>query len=66
MTQMTSSDHIVIQQPLFDRAIEEKRRQLLRTAEKYGRFSPETLSCSQELDRMIVNVQASFFHDSHS
>ncbi|MFC5713228.1 aspartyl-phosphate phosphatase Spo0E family protein [Thalassorhabdus alkalitolerans] len=37
--------------------IEEKRTEMLETAEKFGLSSEETLSCSQELDHLISEVQ---------
>ncbi|MFT8870930.1 MAG: aspartyl-phosphate phosphatase Spo0E family protein [Sporolactobacillus sp.] len=39
------------------RQIEEKRKKLLETAEKYGLQSTETLACSQELDQLIVEAE---------
>ncbi|RYL95460.1 aspartyl-phosphate phosphatase Spo0E family protein [Sporolactobacillus sp. THM7-4] len=40
--------------------IEVKRKQLFQTAEIYGLYAAETIKCSQELDRLIVEVQKKY------
>ncbi|MCQ2008818.1 MAG: aspartyl-phosphate phosphatase Spo0E family protein [Sporolactobacillus sp.] len=42
---------------VYSEAIENKRKNLLDTAKKYGLYAEQTLLCSQELDLMIVEVQ---------
>ncbi len=37
----------------MDNEIEQKRRQLIQVANKYGLTSNKTLQCSRELDRLL-------------
>ncbi|MFT8317926.1 MAG: aspartyl-phosphate phosphatase Spo0E family protein [Sporolactobacillus sp.] len=39
-------------------AVEQKRQELFATAKAYGMYAEETLRCSQELDRLIIQIQS--------
>ncbi|MBO1582927.1 MULTISPECIES: aspartyl-phosphate phosphatase Spo0E family protein [Bacillus] len=38
---------------MFEQAIEKKREKMIYFAERYGITSQKTVSCSQELDRLL-------------
>ncbi|MCP8968248.1 aspartyl-phosphate phosphatase Spo0E family protein [Ectobacillus ponti] len=49
---------------MFEQAIEKKRKKMRYLAERYGMTAKQTVTCSQELDRLLNVILLLQLHDN--